>query len=183
MKESEIKLPIRDLSAAQRQISELSAVVRKHRHFEDNLLFDTPERSVRAQRRLLRVRIVNGAGLLTFKEQADLSTGIKVREEIETEVSSPKELIEVLHRLGFEVFFRYQKYRTIFEIPGVPLHFCLDETPIGNYFELEGEPDQIHLYAERLGYTPQDYITASYAGVYLSWCKQNGRQPGDMIFS
>jgi adenylate cyclase class 2 len=183
MKETEIKLPIPDLSAAQQRLSKLSAVIRKPRHFEDNLLFDTPGRMLRAGRKLLRVRIVNGVGVLTFKGQPDTFSGIKVREEIETDVSNPDDLIEVLRRLDFEVVFRYQKYRTIFEIPGVPLHFCLDETPIGNYLELEGEPAQIHVYAERLGYTPQDYITASYAGVYLRWCKENGAQPGDMIFS
>jgi adenylate cyclase class 2 len=183
MKESEIKLPIGDLSSARRHLSEFSATIRKDRHFEDNFLFDTRKRSLRAQRKLLRVRIVNGTGLLTFKEQADISTGIKVREEIETDVSSPQNLIEVLRKLGFEIVFRYQKYRTIFDIPEVPLHFCLDETPIGNYFELEGEPEQIHHYAERLGYKPHDYITASYAAVYLKWCKENDVQPGDMIFS
>jgi len=182
MKESEIKLLIRDLSDARQRLSELSAIVQKDRHFEDNLLFDTPERSLRASRKLLRVRILNDGGLFTFKEQADASSGIKVREEIETEVSSPKELIDVLCRLGFEVAFRYQKYRTIFQIPGVPLHFCLDETPIGNYFELEGEPEQIRRYAERLGYKPQDYITSSYAGVYFNWCKEHDVEPVNMIF-
>lgn len=182
MNENEIKLLVPDLPGAKRRLSELHAVEKKSRHFEENFLFDTPERSLRASGKLLRVRIVNGAGILTFKGQPDVSTGIKVREEIETDVSDPQVLIEVLRRTGFEVFFRYQKYRTIFEIPGVSLHFCLDETPVGNYFELEGEPDQIHRYAEQLGYTPKDYVTASYAGVYQKWCKEKGIQPGDMIF-
>jgi adenylate cyclase, class 2 len=183
MIESEIKLPIRDLTHAQQQLSEMSAAVKKPRHFEDNLLFDTPERSLRSARKLLRVRIVAGRGILTFKEQANTSSGIKVREETESDVSNPEQLIEILKRLGFEIVFRYQKYRTILEIPGVPLHFCVDETPIGNYFELEGEPDQIHEYAKRLGYSPSDYITASYSGVYLRWCNEKGVKPGDMIFT
>ena len=39
------------------------------------------------------------------------------------------------------------------------------------------------LSARRLGFQASDYITASYARVYLDWCAANGCEPGDMTFA
>jgi adenylate cyclase class 2 len=58
----------------------------------------------------------------------------------------------------------------------------LDETPVGVYLELEGTPHWIDRTARRLGFQENQYITDSYARIYLDWCGANGRTPGDMTF-
>jgi adenylate cyclase class 2 len=53
---------------------------------------------------------------------------------------------------------------------------------VGNYIELEGLPAWIDRTARRMGFREQDYSTASYARLYLEWCRKNGITPGNMVF-
>lgn len=182
MNEQEIKLRVRDLNEMREKLHKLGAIVHKARHFEENSLLDTSDQSLRKNRNALRVRIVHNKGLLTFKGPADTSAGIKSREEIECPVSDSQKLLQILARLGYAPIFRYEKYRTVYHITGVKMDFCLDETPIGNFLELEGEPAGIHDFAGKLGYTTEDYITLSYAALYFQWAAENGIQPAHMVF-
>ena len=63
--------------------------------------------------------------------------------------------------------FRYEKFRTEFQRRGSKGIATLDETPIGTYLELEGDPQWIDRMARTLGYEEKDYITASYARLFL----------------
>ncbi len=181
--EIEIKLPVSDLKKALSQIESMGARVEKERHFEDNVLFDTSERSLQQNRMVLRVRIVGAKGLLTWKGKAHISRGVKEREEIECELESPQNLITILSRLGFQPVFRYQKHRTVYRIEGVPMDICVDETPIGNFIELEGDLELINEYTGRLGYASINRITDSYVSLYFQWCREKGITPGNMTFS
>jgi len=58
----------------------------------------------------------------------------------------------------------------------------LDETPIGNFLELEGSPRWIDRTARRLGFSPKDYINRSYGYLYLAWCRERRIRPKDMVF-
>jgi adenylate cyclase class 2 len=90
-------------------------------------------------------------------------------------------LAAILARLGFERMFRYEKYRTEFR-RGRTGVVTLDETPIGTYLELEGEPTWIDRTARLLGFTEADYITLSYGQLYLDRCARQGSKAGDMVF-
>jgi adenylate cyclase class 2 len=57
-----------------------------------------------------------------------------------------------------------------------------DETPVGNYLELEGPEKWIDEVATRLGYSPQDYITSTYLALYSQKCREEGKKPGNMVF-
>ncbi len=59
----------------------------------------------------------------------------------------------------------------------------VDETPIGVYLELEGSPTWIDRTVRRLGFAEMDYITTSYARLYLDWCEARCVEPGDMLFA
>ena len=59
----------------------------------------------------------------------------------------------------------------------------LDETPIGNFFELEGTPDWIDKTATLLGFERGAYVLASYGRLYLDHCAANGLEPTNMVFS
>ena len=185
-RETEIKLPIADPSAVRSRLEALGAKVKKERHFEDNRVLDLADHRLRTNGKLLRLRVTgdgSNSGLLTFKGRGKISDGTKDREEVECTVSDPDHLIRIFEELGFKESFRYQKYRTVYRIDRVELEFCVDETPIGNFVELEGDIEQIHVYAEKLGFQRSQYITDSYSMLYLKWCHDHNIQPSHMIFS
>lgn len=158
------------------------------RHFEDNWLLDTPAHQLGSKGSALRVRMADGKGILTYKEKAgqDAPTSqFKLRVELETEVESAPETLAIFDRLGFHRFFRYQKYRSVYEatLPsGNRLHVMADETPLGNFLELEGEEEAIAEAVNLLGLTPADYILESYIALQLRHCQQQGKPLEDMVF-
>src|SRR3974390_1042528 len=139
-REIEVKLRVQDAQRAAAVLFENGFQVIQPRAFEANEVFDTPERALRAERRLLRLR--EFAGVATFTYKGTPETGRhKSREELETDVSDVAALRTILERLGLQLFFRYEKYRTIYHRPGdVAGLAVLDETPIGVWIELEGAP-------------------------------------------
>jgi len=129
----------------------------------------------------LRVREDGKRGVLTFKG-AEAIGKYKDREEMEVEVSDPRRLSEMLARLDFIPAFRYEKYRTEYRRRGEAGSAMLDETPVGVYLELEGEPRWIDRSARRLGFAEADYCTANYGGLYADYCKRRGLPVTNMIF-
>lgn len=101
----------------------------------------------------------------------------KVREEHEVCVAGGAEPLErVLRALGLAPWFRYEKYRRAFRLPrlaGLVVDF--DETPVGDFLELEGRPEQIDRAAALLGYGPGDYIVKSYGGLHMEALRMAGR--------
>lgn len=180
-REVEIKLLLDDAAEARRRLEAAGFRVAKPRVFEANVLFDTPEGRLRAADSLLRVRLAGRQALLTFKGPASHGRH-KMREELEVLLSDAQAAALILDRLGFQPVFRYEKYRTEYAAPGEAGMACLDETPIGDYLELEGSPEWIDGAAARLGFSEAGYITATYATLYLDWCHERGLAPADMVF-
>src|SRR5262249_56634537 len=106
--------------------------------------------------------------------------GYKIRREIEVEIPDFDAVIRILDAAGLTRVWRYMKYRTVFELDG--LHLLLDETPIGNFLELEGRREAIDDIAARLVRTAGDSSTLSYRALYEHDCARRGVVPGDMIF-
>lgn len=177
-REIEIKLPISGAAAGRRMLRQAGFRVARRRVFESNVILDRAG-ELRSAGALLRVREVNGRGLLTYKGPADAGKH-KSREEIEVPLESPSAMCGILGHIGFLPAFRYEKFRTEFT-DGSGL-VTLDETPIGAFLELEGEPAWIDGAAARLGFTESDYLTASYARLYFDFCRQRGLPAADMIF-
>lgn len=100
---------------------------------------------------------------------------MKSRYEIETEVPDPDTVQAVLAGIGFRPVFRYEKYREIYSLSN--LEVVLDETPIGVFLEIEGEPREIEAVARKLGYGPGDFIAESYVALFFGAGGQ-----GDMVF-
>ena len=181
-REVEVKLRVEDPQTTAALLSGRGFCIIHPRAFESNLLFDTPERSLRAERRLLRVREFGGVATLTYKGTPETGRH-KSREELETEVADAETLRVMLGRLGYLPFFRYDKYRTVYQKPGETAGLAvLDETPIGCWMELEGTPEWIDANAACLGFTQQQYITESYGALWLSYCREHGIDSRDMVF-
>jgi adenylate cyclase class 2 len=185
--ETEIKLAVRDAPGILGRLAELGFRTTRARHFESNYLYDFPDQRLRKARCLVRVRFAGDQGLLTYKGAPLASRDYKIRREIETHVEDGHRLREILLLLGLRETFCYEKFRTLFAPRGkgdaarAP-HLVFDETPIGNYLELEGPQRWIDEVARQLGYTRGDYITDSYATLYRRKCEVEGKTPGNMVF-
>ncbi len=152
------------------------------RQLETDQTFDLPTGGLRQSGRLLRLRSAGERWTVTYKGPADPSTKHKSREEIETDVSDGAEFTQILERLGYQPSFAYEKFRTTFKAAGEGGIVTLDETPIGDFLELEGPGYWIDQTAVRLGFGPADYITSSYAALYEEHRRTHPTVPRDMQF-
>ena len=179
--ETEVKIPYPGPAAdALRLIQERGYHLVSPRTLESDQVFDLPDQSLRRAGQLLRLRSAGGQSILTYKGPA-LPGRHKSREEIETSLASPEQLVQILERLGYRPSFRYQKYRTAFRAMGESGTVFLDETPIGVFLELEGPENWIDSTAVRLGFADKDYVTRSYASLYQTYL-QDHLGPPDMLF-
>ena len=180
--ETEIKLRLRGgLTKIRHSLRQLGFRITKHRSFESNILFDNTKRSLRKHGKLIRVRKVAKHTLLTYKGPSQPSR-YKKRQEIEFEVPFSAPIGAILTEIGYHPVFRYEKYRTEYERRSNPGKVLVDETPIGNYLELEGSPRWIDRTAKQLGFSKSDYITRSYGYLYLAYCRERRTRPKDMLF-
>jgi len=209
--ETEIKLRIEDVKALRRKLKKLGAqLVRpgNGRVHEMNVIFDTPEGGLAKHGQLLRIRTEKPQGekrkkgaprvALTFKSPPEeLAIGeaapveqnrrYKVRQEIEVELTDAAGLQKIFEGLGLRGWFRYEKYRTTYRLPGRVkwahgLLLELDETPVGAYLELEGPGEAIDKAAKELGYGAKEYILKNYLVLYVEDCRRRGVEAGDMVF-
>jgi adenylate cyclase, class 2 len=168
--EIEVKLKVSNLQKLRARIRRLGFRELEHRKFEDNWVLDFPEKPLLKKDCLLRLRQFGGKYLLTFKAPPSKSAPFKTREELETGIADGATFREILKRLGLVLSFRYQKYRSLFACKestrSKNVVLGLDETPVGNYLEIEGAPDMIRVVADQLGYSREDYITQSYYEIY-----------------
>jgi adenylate cyclase, class 2 len=180
--EIEIKLRLQgELAEIRRKLRRLGFRVRKPRSFESNILFDNTKRTLRKHGKLLRVRRVNAHGLLTFKGPS-VPGRYKKRLETETNLQDSDAAEAILAHIGYHPVFRYEKFRTEYGASDGAGHVLLDETPIGNFLELEGSPRWIDRTARLLGFSSDDYINRSYGYLYLAYCRERGTRPKNMQF-
>jgi len=182
VKEIEVKLPVADLARLRRQLRRLGLRPAASRALERNLVLDTPALRLRRSGQLLRLRAKAGRWWLTWKGPAETGRRHKVRPEVELEIRGGERLARIFGQLGYRPVFEYQKYRAEFHARGGRGKAMLDETPIGNFLELEGAPGWIDRLARRLDFAPPDYILDSYSTLYLRWCDRHGVPPSDMVF-
>jgi len=185
--ETEIKLAVTSPRELRKRLSELGFRPARARHFESNYLFDYADQRLRKARCLLRLRFAGNQGLLTFKGAPLRSRDYKIRREIETPVEDGRQVREIFRILGMREVFCYEKFRTVYtprgkrDVSEAP-QLVFDETPIGNYLELEGPERWIDEVARQLGYTKAEYITESYAALYRQDCEARKKKVGNMIF-
>ncbi len=182
--ETEVKLACGDLGRL--RDAGFTLTISTPRHFEDNWLLDSPDQMLFRQRAALRVRAVNGKGSVTFKGVVpeSESSPLKVREEIESDTSDPARMIAVFEKLGLRRAFRYQKYRTNYSLrlDGEELKVSLDETPMGNFMEIEGDEATILRVLEAAGFSSKDIIRETYPDLHVERCRARGVPLEDLVF-
>jgi adenylate cyclase, class 2 len=178
-KEVEIKFVLDDLRALERKLRALGFRRVTPRTHETNTLYDLPGAVLRGRGELLRLRQYGDEWKLTHKAPGRAGRH-KTRVENETAVADGERMEAILSALGFAPSFRYEKFRS--EWSGGAGHVVLDETPIGNFGEIEGPPRWIDRTARALGIMPRQYITDSYAQLFGSWRERTGSAAREMTF-
>jgi adenylate cyclase class 2 len=179
-REIELKLPAADLQDVRRRLRDRGADLVRARHSESNDLYDDAQGRLRAADCALRLRRTDGESRLTFKGPARFEQGVRSREERETVVGDPGEAAAILERLGLSRRFRYEKRREEWRLADCDI--ALDETPIGDFVEIEGDPASIRRAVAALGLDFASAIPYSYAHLYALRRKENPALPEDMVF-
>lgn len=195
-REIEIKLRIKDQQRLKQRLAKIGAKP-SQRHFEENTLYDTPNGLLRTAGRLLRLRIETAnhgraRAVLTSKAPAPETPGSARKEaksaskhkeklEREVDVRDPAKTDRLLRAMGLNPSFRYEKYRTRFKLGS--LHLDLDETPVGIFLELEGQPQAIDRTAKALGYSDRDYIRGTYWALFVADRRRCGSKAKNMLFT
>ena len=186
--ETELKFPVPDIAAFRSAVNRLGLQLRTERSFESNTLYDTASRDLRGKRQLLRLREYNGHCIVTHKRVgADNGADLRYKTRIETEtrVDECVALAEIFTQLGFGPVFRYEKFRTEWDAAADDRqggHLVLDETPIGTWAELEGDPAWIERMLRNLSIRQADCTTESYGALFLRWKDETGSPADNLTF-
>jgi predicted adenylyl cyclase CyaB len=186
-----------DLTEVRRRVAASGALLVHERALEDNLLFDRGN-ELRQKGIVLRLRHYGaheeGAvppATLTFKGPSSFEGDHKIRDEVDLDCASGVAAAAFLEGLGYRSTVRYQKYREVWRLEneqGV-VEVCLDETPIGDFVELEfitgkseNRVDPIEEARRALGLEHQAAERLSYAGLYAQYRLLHPQAPADMVF-
>ena len=150
--------------------------------FERNTVFDTPTGELLGSGRLLRIRQIDDRAIVTVKLPAVSNGPHKVREEHQFETNGVEQARQVFLGLGYEPSWIYEKRRTTFRKDGEEGIIEVDETPIGDYTEMEGDAGWIDRTAAALGFSEADYLVDTYRTLFEAWLARTGSNVTHMTF-
>lgn len=178
-KEIEIKFRVDDAAQIVRRLRKAGFRLATPRTHEMNALYDLPGQRLRRRGELLRLRKYGAEWVLTHKAKGKAGRH-KSRIENETKLADGPRMDAILRALGYRPSFRYEKFRA--EWSDGKGHVVIDETPIGNFGEIEGLPRWIDRTAKLLGVYTKDYITDTYAGLFFAWKRRTHSPAEEMTF-
>ncbi len=178
-REIEIKFRVAVLRSLARKLRAAEFRLVTRRTHEMNTLYDLPGKVLCKRKELLRLRKYGSGWTLTHKSNKK-SGRHSSREELETSVGDGRQMDLILRALGYSPSFRYEKFRA--EWRDGKGQVVVDETPIGNFCEIEGAPWWIDATARKLGVKASDYITKNYATLFLDWKTQTKSSAQEMTF-
>jgi adenylate cyclase class 2 len=178
-KEIEIKFRVADLRALAHKLRAARFRIVTRRTHEMNTLYDLSGGVLHKRKELLRLRKYGSEWTLTHK--AGKKTGRhSSREELETIVGDGKQMDLILRALGYAPSFRYEKFRA--EWTDGRGQVVVDETPIGNFCEIEGAPRWIDSTAKKFAVKVTDYITKNYAALFEDFKMRTRNNADEMTF-
>ncbi len=177
--ELEVKFYLSNRKAIEAKLNALGRVIAPRVH-EVNLRFDTPDLSLSATGRLLRLR-KDSRARVTYKGEGSVEGGARLRKELEFTVSDFDTARALFEALGYQVYTMYEKYRTTYQLGNVEV--VLDEMPTGDFLEIEG-PDSgsIRAVADQLELNWEVRILESYTVLFEYLRTQLGFTFRDLIF-
>ena len=178
--EIEIKFQVQNLRQLNLRLKQSGFRLVTPRTHEMNTLYDLPGQALRKRGELLRLRKYGPTWVLTHKSKGKIGRH-KTRTETETKVDDGRQMEAILRALRFAPSFRYEKFRS--EWSDGKGHVVVDETPIGNFGEIEGPSRWIDRTARALQIPRAAYITDAYTTLFLEWKKQTRSRAQEMTFS
>ena len=136
-REIEIKFRVADVRTLGRKLRAAGFRLVTPRTHEINTLYDLPGELLRARKELLRIRKYGSEWTLTHKSSGRIGRHSS-RLELETSVSDGRKMDLILQALGYAPSYRYEKFRA--EWSDGTGQVVVDETPFGNFCEIEGPP-------------------------------------------
>ena len=181
--EIEVKIRVADGASLETQLRQLGFHCETPRTFERNILFDTPTRTFRNKRQILRLRQYGDKWIVTHKQLTandEPDAPHKRRMETESAVEDGEAISHIFAILGYQPAFIYEKWRT--EWSDGTGHCVVDDTPIGLYAELEGPSEWIDATLERLHVDRADVTTLSYGRLFEVWQQETRSGAANMTF-
>lgn len=181
--ETEIKFRVLDEEALEAKLASAGFRKQTESTFERNVLYDYPDRKLRNNGEILRIRAYGAKWVITHKAfPPGNSPDARHKQRIETEtvVDDGKAIALIFKHLGLQEAFVYEKWRTEWE--DETGHCVLDVTPIGVFAELEGPAEWIDATAKKLGVDDSAYMTLSYGRLFDLWKQQTGSAVNDLTF-
>ena len=179
--EVEIKFRCPDIKNAREKIEKMGGKSLGPWYLEKNIVLDTAAGGLEGQGKLLRLRTANSRGKLTFKapENGRKNSGLKVMQEMETQIGDVQTMQEILARLGYYTRLRYEKFRKKWELLGAVV--CLDILPFGRFLELEGDSHSIPECVNVLNLDAGSGSKGTYYDLYRESSQYSGN--ADFVFS
>ncbi|HTZ83915.1 MAG TPA: class IV adenylate cyclase [Candidatus Acidoferrales bacterium] len=177
--EIEIKFRIVNRRAIERKLREAGFRLKTSRTHEMNTLYDLPGEVLRNRKELLRLRQYGKSWKLTHKSGSKAARHSS-RVELETAIGDGKKMDAILRALGYSPSFRYEKFRA--EWTDGKGDVVVDETPIGDFCEIEGPSRWIDATAKKLSVRSSEYITKNYATLFSEWKQQQKSAATEMTF-
>lgn len=178
-KEVEIKFQLKNLASVTRKLRQAGFHLVTRRTHEQNTLYDLEGTPLRQRGEILRLRKYGDDWELTYKGKGKAGKH-KTRIENQTKVKNGPQMEAILLALGYRPLFRYEKFRAAWSDGKGDV--VLDQTPIGDFGEIEGPPRWIDRVARLLGIAPGDYITKSYGELFMEWKQQHHSSAEHMTF-
>jgi adenylate cyclase class 2 len=184
--EIEAKMKVEDLVAVRARLQSAGATTVGD-YLEQNVFFDTEDRSLLAADEGLRLRISTDTRTskrictITFKGPRQHGQ-LKSRDETETTVGSFPAAASLLECLGYTKILSFEKRRQSWTFAGCKIE--LDELPIlGSFVEIEGPKDEAVLKVrQELQLADRPLIKASYIAMLMTHLQERGDAKRDVTF-
>jgi adenylate cyclase, class 2 len=177
--EVEVKFRVASLRVLAHRLRSAGFREQTPRTREINTLYDLPGDKLRKRKELLRLRQFGEQWRITHKRGTKTGRHSS-RQELETKVSDGKKMDAILRALGYQPSFRYEKFRA--EWSDHKGEVVIDQTPIGNFAEIEGSPRWIDQTARKLGISCDQYIMKNYATLFTEWKRETKSPAEEMTF-
>jgi len=172
--EVEYKFKIEDKSALI-ALLDRKALNKKSREYQNNVMFDNPQKLMQVTDGRVRVRTSGESGnkTLTYKKPLPAENGAKMEIEYEIEFTDINSQIEkILEAMEFTPKTSYERYRTQWQIGNS--HVTLDEYPYSDFIEIEGAKEEIELLAKEFGFDIARGLTKPTDTLFQEWRKEKG---------
>jgi len=154
-------------------IKRLAAAKYVGEEFEENTIYAHP--GIDLENAIVRLRRIGNSGLLTYKKRLPSRSGIKHQKEIETPVSDPEAMANILSTIGFTPVLIYEKFRQTWLMNNVEV--VVDRLPFGLFVEIEGSERTIRSAEKKL--EMEDFKVEH--ATYPQLTREHGEQKGNLF--